>query len=62
MGLINRILIANRTAESLKALRDQATEGDPNLEIEDGLLLYQERLIVPDVNNLQMELIREAHY
>jgi len=52
MGLIDRILIANRTAESLKALRDQATEGDPNLEIEDGLLLYQERLIVPDVDNL----------
>jgi hypothetical protein len=40
MGLINRILIANRTAKSLKALYDQAMEGDPNLEIEDGLLLY----------------------
>jgi len=52
MGLIDRILIANRTAESLKALRDQATEGDPDLEMEDGLLLYQERLIVPDVDNL----------
>ena len=50
--LINRILITNRTAESLKALRDQAMEGDPDLEIKDGLLLYQERLIVPDVNNL----------
>jgi len=52
MGLINCILIANRIAESLKALRDQATEGDPDLEMEDRLLLYQERLIVPDVNNL----------
>jgi len=62
MGLINRILIANHIAKSLKALQDQATEDDPNLEMEDGLLLYQERLIVPDINNLQTELIREAHY
>jgi hypothetical protein len=40
MGLINRILTANRTAESLKALRDQALKGNPNLEMEEGLLLY----------------------
>jgi len=39
MGLIDRILTANRTAESLKALRDQAIKGNPNLETEDGLLL-----------------------
>ena len=29
--------------------------------MEEGLLLYQERLIVPDVDNLRTELIREAH-
>ena len=40
MGLINRILTANHTAESLKALRDQALKGNPNLEMEEGLLLY----------------------
>jgi hypothetical protein len=40
MGLINYILTANYIAESLKALRDQALKGDPNLEIEEGLLLY----------------------
>ena len=40
IGLIDRILITNRTAKSLKALRNQAMEGDPNLEMEDGLLLY----------------------
>ena len=59
--LIDCILIINRTAESLKALRDQATKGDPNLEIKKGLLLYQKRLIVPDINNLRIKLIREAH-
>ena len=36
-------------------------ENNPNLEIEEGLLLYQERLIVLDINNLQTELIREAY-
>jgi hypothetical protein len=36
-------------------------KGDPNLEMEEGLLLYQERLIVLDINNLQTELIREAY-
>jgi hypothetical protein len=61
VGLINCILTVNRTAKSLKTLRDQATKSDPNLEMEKGLLLYQEQLIVPDVNNLQTELIREAH-
>ena len=40
LGLVDRILTTNRTADSLKALRDQAIKGNPNLEIEDGLLLY----------------------
>ena len=40
MGLIDYILIVNRTAKSLKALRDQAIKSDPNLEMEKGLLLY----------------------
>ena len=61
IGLVDRILTVNRTANSLKALRDQAVKEDPNLEMEEGLLLYQERLIVPDIDNLWIELIREAH-
>ena len=61
MGLINCILTANRTAEFLKALCDQAMKGDPNLEIEEGLLLYQKQLIVLNVNNLRIELIRKAY-
>ena len=52
IGLVNYILTINHMANSLKALRDQAAREDPNLEIEEGLLLYQKRLIVPDVNNL----------
>ena len=62
IGLVNRILTANHTANSLKVLRDQAVKKDPNLEIEEGLLLYQERLIVLNINNLWTELIYKAHY
>ena len=61
IGLVNRILTINHTANSLKALYNQAAKEDPNLEIEKGLLLYQERLIVPDINNLRIELIRKAY-
>ena len=42
MGLINCILTVNCTADFLKALRDQATKGDPDLEMEEGLFYYQE--------------------
>jgi hypothetical protein len=61
ISLIDRIITANRTVESLGALRTQARVGDTKLKLEDGLLLYQDRLIVPDTNNLQIDLIREAH-
>jgi len=40
VGLIDRIITANRTAASLKALQVQARAGDANLQLEDGLLLY----------------------
>jgi hypothetical protein len=40
IGLIDRIITANRTVESLEALRVQACAGDTNLKMEDGLLLY----------------------
>ena len=40
VGLIDRILTANRTTESLEALRAQARTGDDYLKLEDGLLLY----------------------
>ena len=61
LGLINRILQANRMAESLQALRAQAEERDPELTLEDGLLLYNERLVVPETDHLRTDLIKEAH-
>ena len=61
LGLINRILQANRTAESLQALWAQAKERDSELTLEDGLLLYNERLVISETNHLHTDLIKEAH-
>ena len=61
LGLINRILQVNRTAESLQALQAQAEEGDPELTLEDGLFLYNERLVVSETDHLCTDLIKEAH-
>ena len=61
ISLIDRIIAANRTVDSLNALRTQAHADDTDLRLEDGLLLYQDRLIVPDIDNLRTDLIREAH-
>ena len=61
LGLINRILQANWTAESLQALWAQAKERDPELMLEDGLLLYNKRLVVPETDHLCTDLIKEAH-
>ena len=49
-------------ANALRALCEQAKKGDPKFKIEEELLLYQERLIVPNINNLRTKLIREAYY
>ena len=61
IGLIDRITTANRTVESLNALRTQALTNNTDLRLEDGLLLYRDRLIVSDTDNLHTDLIREAH-
>ena len=62
IGLIDRILRANRESHSLDALRAQAlTDETKGFEMEDSLLLYTGRLVVPWVNNLPTDLIKEAH-
>ena len=61
IGLIDQIITANRTADSLDALRAQAEAGNDDLKLEDGLLLYQDKLIVPDTDHLRIDLIKEAY-
>ncbi|QSZ33873.1 hypothetical protein DSL72_005446 [Monilinia vaccinii-corymbosi] len=60
-NIVNRILEANRTLDSLQALRIEAIKGHKHLAFQDGLLLYDDRLVVPDSENLRTYLIREAH-
>jgi transposase InsO family protein len=62
IGLVDRILRANHDSESLDALRAQAVSAEPGeFALEDGLLLYSSRLVVPKVDNLPTALIKEAH-
>ena len=59
--LLDRLLNANKTCASLHALRAEAEAKEGDLALEDGLLLYNGRLVVPDTANLRTELIKEAH-
>jgi hypothetical protein len=61
LGVIDRVLNANRTADSLANLRRDAEKGLRKLSLQDGLLLVKGKLIVPDVDTLRTDLIREAH-
>ena len=59
--VVDRVLQANRDEPSLEALRIQATKSDPHFTLHAGILLYQDKVIVPDVAYLRTHLIREVH-
>jgi predicted aspartyl protease len=59
--LIEQLLQVNRTSESLQGFRSSAIEGHQHLRIEDGLLLYQGRLFVPEDDQLRTKLLYEIH-
>jgi transposase InsO family protein len=62
IGLIDRIIQANKGSDSLDALRTQARSTEPGeLTLEDGLLLYAGRLVIPRINNIITDLVKEAH-
>ena len=62
MALTDRLLQANREAPSLDALRAQAQDSEGDFTLEEGLLLYTGRLVIPlGDQNLTTELIKEAH-
>jgi transposase InsO family protein len=61
-SLVDQILQANRSASSLDALRTQATSADAGeFSLEDGLLFYSGRLVIPRTGELITSLIQEAH-
>ncbi|KAI9035028.1 integrase zinc binding domain-containing protein [Aspergillus affinis] len=46
--IVNQVLAANRSAPSLEGQRAQAQELSDNWSLQDGLLLHQGRLVIPE--------------
>jgi transposase InsO family protein len=62
LDFIDELLQTNRTATSLQDYRDKAViTAVNNPWTLDGLLKYQDRLVVASDNNLRTRLIKEAH-
>jgi len=61
IDLIDRILRANRTSGTLAEYRKKASEDRENWQLRDGLVLYRNRLVVPEDDNLRTDLIKEVH-
>jgi transposase InsO family protein len=62
IALTDRLLKANQEATSLEALQAQACRSEGSFILEDGLLLFEDRLVVPTGSeNLVTELIKEAY-
>jgi transposase InsO family protein len=62
LGIVDQVLAANRAAPSLQALRRKAASETPgDFVLSRELLLYKERLLVPDIDNIRTLLIREVH-
>ena len=61
LDLIDRILTLNKESPSLSDDRSKALRGDPGWCTQEGLTIYQGRLIVPEDENLRTQLIRFVH-
>ena len=61
LNLINKLLQANRTAPSLQEYCKKAKNSTSLQSLENGLLKYQERLVVVEEQNLRTQLIAEAY-
>lgn len=61
LDLIDRILRANREFEFLKALRIQAENDDDQLQLQDDFLIYEDKLLMLNSEDLRADLIRETH-
>jgi hypothetical protein len=59
--VIDRVLQANRDKPFLEALRIQATKSNLYLTLHIGIFLYQDKIVVPDVNYLYTHLIWEVY-
>ena len=59
--LVDRILQANRSHESLDQYRQMARKEEQGWKLQDSLLTQFGKLMVPDMDALQTHLINEAH-
>jgi transposase InsO family protein len=61
--IVDQVLELNRSSSILEKYREQADEGDSPYTLEDNLLLYKGRLVVPVDSNetIPAQLIKEAH-
>lgn len=59
--LVDDILQANRTSAELELLRQRATDQNPGWTVRNGLLLFEDRLVVPDDDDLKVRLLSEVH-
>ena len=61
LGLVDQLLRANHKSESLEALQIQTASNSTELALDNRLLLYAGQLVVPQIDNLPTDLIKEAH-
>jgi len=59
--LIDDLLQANRTSTDLEPLRQRATDGNSGWTLRNGLLLFEDRLVVPEDDDLKVRLLSEVH-
>lgn len=59
--IINRVLLANRQHQSLNDLRRKAQDGHQHWSMNQDLLLFDGRLMVPDDGDLRARLLDEIH-
>ncbi|KAI3220470.1 hypothetical protein DTO012A9_10171 [Penicillium roqueforti] len=62
LDITERVQLANRQSPELEAFRQTAgQETDPRWVVRDGLLLFEDRLEVPDEGDLRARLLDEIH-
>ena len=59
--LVDRLLQANRTYTGLEPYWEKARSDDEDWTLKDGLVLFKNRLVVPEDDSLKVKLVDEAH-
>ncbi|KAI0990741.1 hypothetical protein K3495_g17446, partial [Podosphaera aphanis] len=59
--LMDHLLEQNRNHPSLNDMRSRVGQPDSKSTLQDGLLFFKDRLVVPDHETLRVDLIHEVH-